>query len=61
MSVILGSRAFLSGISTSGSSSASSGSGSSSAAASSALSSAAWLSISSCVHGCAGEKVGHLN
>ena len=54
-------RGSLLGISTSGSSSASSVSCSSFAAASLVLSLAACLSISSCVHGCAGEKVGHLD
>ena len=48
----------MSGISTSGSSSVS---GSSLAAASSASSLAVCLSTSSCVHGCTGEKVGHLD
>ena len=61
MSIMLGSRGSLLGISTSGSSSASFVSGSFFAAASSALSLAACLSISSHMCGCAGEKVGHLD
>ena len=56
---MLGSRGSSSGISTSGSSSASSISCFSFAVASSASSLAVCLSTSSCVHGCAGEKVGH--
>ena len=59
ISVILMSRGSLSGISTLGSSSASSVSCFSFAAASSALSLAVCLSISSCVRGCAWEKVDH--
>ena len=55
------SRGSLSGISILGSSSASSVSCSSFAAAFLALSLAACLSTSSRVHGCAGEKVGHLD
>ena len=55
------SRGSLSGISILGSSSASSVSCSSFAATSLALSLAAYLSTSSHVHGCAGEKVGHLD
>ena len=53
------SRSSLSGISTSGSSFASSVSGSSFASSVSSL--AMCLSTSSCVCGCIGEKVGHLN
>ena len=59
MSIILGSRDSSLGISKSGSSSASFVSGSSFTATSSALSLVACLSISSFVHGCVGEKVGH--
>ena len=61
ISVVLVSRGSSLGISTSGSASASSMSCSSFSAASSASSLAACLSTSSCVHGCAGEKVGYLD